>query len=135
MLTTVILPFAYEGLLERLHQHNIEARPLWKPMHLQPLFQNNRSMTSPMTPEATLPKSIASKAIDGTSERLFTHGLCLPSGSALTAQDVAYICKPSKPCSKRASPNVFYQAIIFDSIQAFINSVRLQKEGHLFCAL
>ena len=83
-LTTVILPFAYEGLLERLHQHHIEARPLWKPMHLQPLFQDTH---------LAIPKAINQKAIDGTSERLFTHGLCLPSGSALTAQDVVYICQ------------------------------------------
>ncbi|MGA7757513.1 MAG: aminotransferase class I/II-fold pyridoxal phosphate-dependent enzyme [Ilumatobacteraceae bacterium] len=45
---------------------DIESRPLWKPMHLQPVFAD------------------APARVDGTSEHLFTHGLCLPSGSALT---------------------------------------------------
>lgn len=45
---------------------NVESRPLWKPMHLQPVFAN------------------APFYGDGTSERLFEDGLCLPSGSNLT---------------------------------------------------
>jgi pyridoxal phosphate-dependent aminotransferase EpsN len=48
----------------------IESRPLWKPMHLQPVF-------------AGLPARV-----DGTSEYMFTHGLCLPSGSGLTDDQV-----------------------------------------------
>jgi dTDP-4-amino-4,6-dideoxygalactose transaminase len=52
-----------------LAKENIEARPLWKPMHLQPVFENY-----PFNG-------------DGTSERLFDHGLCLPSGSNLTDDD------------------------------------------------
>jgi pyridoxal phosphate-dependent aminotransferase EpsN len=49
-----------------LEEHNIEARPLWKPMHLQPVFEG-------------LPR------IGGqVSETLFGQGLCLPSGSSLT---------------------------------------------------
>jgi dTDP-4-amino-4,6-dideoxygalactose transaminase len=49
---------------------NIESRPLWKPMHLQPLF-------------ASTPGEI-----DGTSEMLFNRGLTLPSGSGMTAADL-----------------------------------------------
>jgi dTDP-4-amino-4,6-dideoxygalactose transaminase len=45
---------------------NIEARPLWKPMHLQPVFKDFPAY------------------IDGTSDALFEKGLCLPSGSNLT---------------------------------------------------
>ncbi|HMM12966.1 MAG TPA: DegT/DnrJ/EryC1/StrS family aminotransferase, partial [Bacteroidales bacterium] len=48
---------------------NIESRPLWKPMHLQPVFAD------------------APFYGDGTSEQLFEQGLCLPSGSNLTASD------------------------------------------------
>ena len=52
----------------RLHlaEADIEARPLWKPMHLQPVFADRPAYTN------------------GTSERLFRTGLSLPSGSALT---------------------------------------------------
>lgn len=49
-----------------LETENIESRPLWKPMHLQPVFKNFPAY------------------IDGTSESLFINGLCLPSGSNLT---------------------------------------------------
>jgi len=45
---------------------NIEARPVWKPMHVQPVFAKCRAVTT------------------GVSERLFSCGLCLPSGSAMT---------------------------------------------------
>lgn len=47
----------------------IESRPLWKPMHLQPIFRDSPRYT------------------DGTSERLFERGLCLPSGSSLSDGD------------------------------------------------
>jgi dTDP-4-amino-4,6-dideoxygalactose transaminase len=57
-----------------LEADNIEARPLWKPMHLQPAFEGCRFRGR------------------GISERLFDHGLCLPSGSALTEQDLTRIC-------------------------------------------
>jgi pyridoxal phosphate-dependent aminotransferase EpsN len=48
-----------------LAEHNIESRPVWKPMHMQPVFAD-----APHTGGAV-------------SERLFEQGLCLPSGSAL----------------------------------------------------
>ncbi len=53
-----------------LEKENIESRPLWKPMHLQPIFQEY-----PMY-------------ADGTSEDLFQRGLCLPSGSNLTDEEL-----------------------------------------------
>ncbi len=53
-----------------LEQENIESRPLWKPMHLQPVFKNYPAY------------------VNGTSADLFEKGLCLPSGSNLTADDL-----------------------------------------------
>ena len=58
-----------EGLRLALEKENIEARPLWKPMHLQPIFEKYPSYTN------------------GISEDLFNKGLCLPSGSNLTDDD------------------------------------------------
>jgi dTDP-4-amino-4,6-dideoxygalactose transaminase len=58
-----------ETIRQALEAENIEARPLWKPMHLQPVFAH------------------APRVVNGTSERLFDHGLCLPSGSNLTDAD------------------------------------------------
>lgn len=57
----------------KLEEENIESRPLWKPMHMQPIFQN------------------APFFGDGTSEKLFANGLCLPSGSNLTKDDLERI--------------------------------------------
>jgi dTDP-4-amino-4,6-dideoxygalactose transaminase len=56
-----------------LEGENIEARPLWKPMHLQPLFAG------------------CDKRGGAVSERLFERGLCLPSGSALESADLERI--------------------------------------------
>lgn len=53
-----------------LEKENIEARPVWKPMHRQPIFKSCRCYGG------------------GVSERLFEQGLCLPSGSNLTRKDL-----------------------------------------------
>jgi len=53
-----------------LEKENIESRPLWKPMHLQPVFEKHPVYT------------------EGVSENLFEKGLCLPSGSNLTKQNL-----------------------------------------------
>lgn len=65
--------FAAEELQRHLAESNIEARPLWKPMHLQPVHANRRAF------------------VDGTAERLFETGISLPSGSALTEDQVERI--------------------------------------------
>jgi dTDP-4-amino-4,6-dideoxygalactose transaminase len=58
-----------EDLRLALEQKNIESRPLWKPMHLQPVFESYRYYGG------------------NISEKLFENGLCLPSGSNLTSED------------------------------------------------
>jgi dTDP-4-amino-4,6-dideoxygalactose transaminase len=58
-----------EDIQMALESENIESRPVWRPMHIQPLFSSCRSATN------------------GVSERLFREGLCLPSGSSLTEDD------------------------------------------------
>ncbi len=78
-LTTILIDPASgitrETLRLALEQDNIESRPLWKPMHMQPIFAG------------------APFYGDGTSERLFRDGLCLPSGSNLTDADFERIFK------------------------------------------
>lgn len=59
-----------EALRLELEKDNIESRPLWKPMHLQPVFENCLFYG------------------DGTAAKLFEQGLCLPSGSNLTDADL-----------------------------------------------
>ena len=62
--------FTAEDLRLTLADANIECRPLWKPMHLQPVYKSQRAF------------------IDGTGERLFQTGLSLPSGSVLTDEQI-----------------------------------------------
>ncbi|MEA1787623.1 aminotransferase class I/II-fold pyridoxal phosphate-dependent enzyme [Arenibacter sp. GZD96] len=71
-LTCILTPSfaAREKIRLALQEENIESRPLWKPMHLQPIFNMYMSYTN------------------GTSEDLFARGLCLPSGSNLTQEDL-----------------------------------------------
>jgi dTDP-4-amino-4,6-dideoxygalactose transaminase len=59
-------PNVRDAVRATLDGQDIESRPLWKPMHLQPVFAGREAV------------------VDGTSQQLFEHGLCLPSGSALT---------------------------------------------------
>jgi dTDP-4-amino-4,6-dideoxygalactose transaminase len=60
-------------LIEQLEKFNIETRPLWKPMHLQPFYQEF--------------KFFGNK----TSDRLFIQGLCLPSDSKLLDEDIRFV--------------------------------------------
>jgi len=61
-------------VIEALERENIESRPVWKPMHLQPVFQG------------------AWVVGGAVCERLFANGLCLPSGAGLERDDVERIC-------------------------------------------
>ncbi len=71
-LTTITFDFSktntlsLEKIRTTFSKENIETRPLWKPMHLQPIFKNYPAF------------------VNGVSEKLFNNGLCLPSGSNLT---------------------------------------------------
>jgi UDP-N-acetylbacillosamine transaminase len=65
-------------IMNALNDINVESRPLWKPMHMQPLFKE------------------ATTYLDGTSEALFKKGLCLASSTTMTKDNVAYICKTIK---------------------------------------
>lgn len=80
-LTTVLVKHpskTREDLRIALEAENIEARPLWKPMHRQPIFKD------------------APFYGDGTSEKLFNNGLCLPSGSNLTKEEKSRVLEQIK---------------------------------------
>nr|WP_308427563.1 aminotransferase class I/II-fold pyridoxal phosphate-dependent enzyme [Arenibacter certesii] len=71
-LSCILLPTyeIREEIRMALLKENIESRPLWKPMHMQPVFMG------------------CAQFVDGTSEDLFNRGLCLPSGSNLIKEDL-----------------------------------------------
>ncbi len=60
-------------MIAELDRHDIEARRLWKPMHLQPVFATARAF------------------VTGAAERLFDQGVTLPSGSALTDEEIGRV--------------------------------------------
>jgi pyridoxal phosphate-dependent aminotransferase EpsN len=62
-----------EELRLELERANIESRPCWKPMHLQPLFANFTCVGG------------------SVSEKIFENGLCLPSGSHMTDADLSRV--------------------------------------------
>jgi UDP-N-acetylbacillosamine transaminase len=62
-------------VMKVLSKNNIESRPLWNPMHLQPLFKDAKAY------------------LNGRSEELYKKGLCLPSGTTLTKTEVKEICE------------------------------------------
>lgn len=66
--------FTREDIRLALDADNIESRPLWKPMHLQPVFAGCPFYGN------------------GVSEKLFDNGLCLPSGSSLKKEDLERVC-------------------------------------------
>lgn len=65
-------------LIDILSKNNIESRPLWKPMHSQPVFADAKYV---MTEEASV------------SEELFRQGLCLPSDTKMSMDDVDRVCE------------------------------------------
>lgn len=67
-----------EAMRLALDATGIESRPLWKPMHKQPVYAKNPAY------------------VNGVSEALFKRGLCLPSGPCVTEEDVRYIVEQIK---------------------------------------
>ena len=109
-----------------LEAENIEARPVWKPMHMQPVF--NPQITSRKGAKAQNGKNYKARAVGGTSrdqksdvrgqeekqrfqarmvggkvsEDLFERGLCLPSGTAMTDGDLDRVIDTILNCRKKA---------------------------------
>lgn len=73
----------YETVRQHLEACNIESRPLWKPMHTQPVFQG------------------APSYVNGVSEELFSMGLCLPSGPWVSDEDVERVVREIKSCCNK----------------------------------
>jgi len=82
-----------------LEAENIEARPVWKPMHMQPVF--NPQIDSRKGAKAHNGKNYKARVIGGSvAEDLFDRGLCLPSGTAMTNDDLDRVIKTILKCQK-----------------------------------
>lgn len=72
-----------EAVRQALERENIESRPVWKPMHMQPVFKG------------------CSMCGGAVCEDLFKRGLCLPSGTAMTTGDIDRIIRVIKDCHRK----------------------------------
>lgn len=92
-LTTILIDEKLTGGISnelirlKLEEQNIESRPVWKPMHLQPVF--NHCLTYD----------------NGVATSLFHQGLCLPSGSAMAEVDVKRVCQTIVKSIHNSLPN------------------------------
>lgn len=103
-LTTLIIDQEKLGytpieLIEYLSNENIESRPVWKPLHLQPLF-----MEAPYYPH-NVDRSV--------SEELFNSGICLPSGSNMTVQQQSLVIKKFLKFNNAKSKNKSVKDLAF----------------------
>lgn len=70
-------------ILERLEKYNIEGRPIWKPMHLQPIYKNN---------------PFVSLSGENVGSDIFTRGLCLPSDNKMTPDEQDMVIEIIRSC-------------------------------------
>lgn len=70
-------------IIEVLGKHNIEARPIWKPMHMQPVFEGYDFISAAPSP---------------VDEDIFARGLCLPSDIKMTEEEQNYVIEIIKSC-------------------------------------
>ena len=70
-------------VMEHLAEKNIEARPIWKPMHMQPVFKHCDFISASPTP---------------VNEEIFAKGLCLPSDIKMTEEEQAFVIESIKEC-------------------------------------
>lgn len=85
-----------EAVRLSLEAENIESRPVWKPMHMQPVFKVSSEQEA-----VSRKKRYPARVVGGTvSEDLFNRGLCLPSGTAMTAGDLERVVSVVRKCCK-----------------------------------
>ena len=84
-------------ILEKLAQYNAEGRPIWKPMHLQPMYRMNPFVTREGNGRGRTNAYIAGSGADVGAD-IFRRGLCLPSDNKMTAQEQDAIIEIVKSC-------------------------------------
>ncbi len=91
-------------ILEKLAQINAEGRPIWKPMHMQPIYRNNPFITREGDGRAKTNAYISGGAVGQDGKPLdvgmdiFHRGLCLPSDNKMTAEEQEIVIKVVRKC-------------------------------------
>ena len=84
-------------ILEKLAKYNAEGRPIWKPMHMQPIYRMNPFVTRNGNGRAQTNAYIPGDAYDVGMD-IFTRGLCLPSDNKMTEEEQNIIIEIVKSC-------------------------------------
>ncbi len=85
-------------ILETLAAHNAEGRPIWKPMHMQPVFRMNPYVTASGNGRGKTNAYIAEDRGENVGEDIFRRGLCLPSDNKMTKEQQEKIIEIVKSC-------------------------------------
>ena len=86
-----------DEILEKLKKYNAEGRPIWKPMHLQPLFRMHSFVTRNGNGRGKNNAYIVGKCIDVGAD-IFQRGLCLPSDNKMTQEEQERIIEIVRSC-------------------------------------
>ncbi len=84
-------------ILETLAKYNAEGRPIWKPMHMQPIFMGNDFITVSGSGRAVTNAYIAGEVTD-IGRDIFDRGLCLPSDNKMTKEEQDIVIEIVKSC-------------------------------------
>ena len=84
-------------ILEKLAEYNAEGRPIWKPMHMQPIYRMNAFVTREGNGRANTNAYIAGSGVDVGMD-IFQRGLCLPSDNKMTEEEQAKVIEIVKSC-------------------------------------
>ena len=91
-----------EAMRVALDQAQIEARPVWKPMHKQPCYCRGKMEEVRCKNYSVITSETSIAYVNGVSEALFKVGMCLPAGPYVTDDDVRYIVDTIKAAIERA---------------------------------
>ncbi len=86
-----------EEILDVLEKYNVQGRPIWKPMHLQPLYRNHGFVTKLGNGRAATDAYISNENIDVGAD-IFQRGLCLPSDISMTEDEQKIIIEIVRSC-------------------------------------
>ncbi len=84
-------------ILETLYKYNAEGRPIWKPMHMQPIFRMNGFVTREGNGRGTSNAYIAGQGVDVGMD-IFQRGLCLPSDNKMTEEEQQTVIEIVRAC-------------------------------------
>ena len=86
-------------ILETLAKYNAEGRPIWKPMHMQPIYRSHPFITREGNGRGRSNAYIAGKGMDVGMD-IFNRGLCLPSDIKMTAEEQDRVIEIIRSCLK-----------------------------------